>query len=206
MVDPVDAFHLHYYDAEAWRRTRWLGVEAQKCPLDLWIYQELLFELRPDLILETGTMFGGSALFLASICDLLGHGEVVSVDLVHRAPLPQHPRLQFILGSSTDAAVLEHMRFRSQGKQTVMAVLDSDHSFAHVLAELEAYQHLVTPGSMLIVEDTNVNGNPILPDHGPGPREAVAEFLRRHDTFRVERQWERQLLTFNAGGFLRRIA
>jgi cephalosporin hydroxylase len=98
------------------------------------------------------------------------------------------------------------MRFRSFGKQTVMAVLDSDHSYAHVLAELEAYQHLVTPGSMLIVEDTNVNGNPILPDHGPGPREAVAEFLRRHDTFRVERQWERQLLTFNSGGFLRRIA
>src|SRR5207245_1529865 len=116
---------------------------------------------RPDMIIETGTMFGGSAIFLASICDLLGGGEVVSVDLVHRRALPKHPRVEFILGSSVDRAVLDHMRFRAAGKETVMVVLDSDHSCDHVLAELDAYAPLVTPGSMLVVEDTNVNGRPV---------------------------------------------
>ena len=72
--------------------TRWLGVRTDKCPLDLWIYQELLHELRPDLIVETGTAFGGSALYFASLCDLLGHGRVLTIDVQPQEGRPEHPQ------------------------------------------------------------------------------------------------------------------
>src|SRR5437588_8314078 len=101
----IDAFHQLYYDSKpvggTWAATFWLGTPAQKCPLDLWIYQEIMHELEPDLIIETGTAQGGSALFLASICDLLGNGRVVSIDIAPRDDRPVHPRTPYYLCSST---------------------------------------------------------------------------------------------------------
>ena len=85
-----------------------------------------------------------------------------------------------------------------------MVVLDSNHSRDHVLRELEVYGPLVTPGCYLVVEDTNVNGHPVLPDHGPGPMEAVEEFLATTDDFEVDRGRENRLLSFNPSGYLRR--
>ncbi|HZQ97896.1 MAG TPA: CmcI family methyltransferase, partial [Chloroflexota bacterium] len=77
-----------------WRDTYWHGVRVRKCPLDLWVYQELLHELRPDLIVETGTAYGGSALYLAHMCDLLGQGEVVTVDAAQHPDRPKHGRIE----------------------------------------------------------------------------------------------------------------
>ena len=91
--------------ARPFEDTHWMGVPALKCPLDLWVYQELLFRLRPGLIVETGTRHGGTALYLAHLCDLLGRGRVASVD-IEALPRPQHPRIRYIKGSSTDPGIV----------------------------------------------------------------------------------------------------
>jgi len=206
--DPaVDRFHRLYYDRAqtTWKNTWWLGTAVQKCPLDLWVYQELIVELRPELILETGTCAGGSALFLATMCEIVGRGQVVSVDIDPRPGRPVHPRVTYLTGSSTDEAILDQLRARARGRSPVMAILDSDHSREHVAAELSLYAPLVTVGSYLVVEDTNVNGHPVLPEFGPGPREAVDAFLAANSAFEVDESREKFLMTFNPRGFLRRM-
>jgi cephalosporin hydroxylase len=202
----VDAFHVAYYEAVTWRDTWWLGVPVAKCPLDLWLYQELLVELRPDLVIETGTFFGGSAHFMACVCELIGHGEVVTVDIRPRKGQPRHPRLEYYIGSSTAPYTVERVRRRAEGLERVMVVLDSWHARDHVLRELDAYAPLVTDGSLLIVEDTNLNGHPVRPDYGPGPMEAVREFLAGHPEFQVDPRGDKHLMTFHPGGWLRRVS
>ena len=98
----TDAFHRLYYDSETWKQTTWLGQPVQKCPLDLWVYQEILVETRPDLIVETGTYLGGSARFLASVCDELGYGRIVTIDVLEHPGRPRHRRITYVNGSSTD--------------------------------------------------------------------------------------------------------
>ena len=204
----TDGFHRLYYErGEAggtWKDTTFLGVTTWKVPLDLWVYQELLAELRPGLIIETGTAHGGSALYLATMCETLGGGEVVSVDIGHWPDRPAHRRLTYLTASSTDHDVVAQVAERAEGAGTVLVVLDSDHSRDHVLAELRAYAPLVTPGSYLVVEDTNINGHPVYEAFGPGPMEAVQDFLKERDDFEVDRSREKFLLSFNPGGWLRK--
>jgi len=107
----VDRFHSLFY--ERWRdgtadtvNLSWLGYNVRKCALDLWIYQELLVRTRPDVVVETGTLFGGSALYFASILDLLGHGSIVTVDIEERDGRPQHPRITYLTGSSADPQIV----------------------------------------------------------------------------------------------------
>src|SRR5665213_323410 len=205
----LDEFHkLYYYSSVAgktWSDTWWQGIQVLKCPLDLWIYQEIIFRVRPDLIIETGTYKGGAAHFLASMCELAGEGEVVTVDFEAYPDLPIHPRITYLLGSSTEKAILRTFRERAEGKHSVLVILDSDHSIAHVRRELELYAPLVTKGSYLIAEDTNINGNPVLPESGPGPKEAIDDFLKSHSEFTIDRSMEKLLMTFNPGGYLKRI-
>ena len=203
----TNRFHkLYYYRrAQTWRNTRWLGVDVLKCPLDLWIYQELLHEVRPDWIVETGTAFGGSAAYLASLCDVLGHGQVLTIDPVERPGRPVHPRIRYLRGRSTDADVVAHVARRVAGARAVMVLLDSDHSCANVLAELRAYHRFVTPGSYCVVEDGNVGGHPVAREFGAGPQDAVRAFLAETDAFAVDRECEKFYLTFNPGGYLRRV-
>jgi cephalosporin hydroxylase len=202
----VDRFHALYYDrrVQTWGETYWLGHHALKCPLDLWVYQEILHEVRPDLIIETGTYRGGSTLFLASMCDLLGRGEVVTVDAAQQKGRPRHRRITYLTGSSTSEAILGHVRRRARRKKRVLVILDSGHGKEQVLAEMRAYAPLVTAGSYLIVEDTNLNGHPVESDHGPGPAEAVAAFLAENSAFERDESREKFLLTFNPGGFLKK--
>jgi cephalosporin hydroxylase len=205
----LDGFHRLYYDAgEAggtWKDTSFLGVTTWKSPLDLWVYQELVWELRPGLIVETGTAHGGSALYLASLCETVGGGEVVSVDIGEWPDRPAHPRLTYVVASSTDPRVVAELAERAAGAGVVLVVLDSDHSRDHVLAELRAYAPLVTPGSYLVVEDTNINGHPVYEAFGPGPMEAVHDFLKERDDFEVDRTREKFLFSFNPGGWLRKV-
>lgn len=204
----VEQFHRLYYESEAqtWKNTFFLGVRTAKCPLDLWIYQELLVELRPDLIVECGTAWGGSALYLATICDLIGTGRIITIDVADEPGRPSHPRITYVRGSSTSDEVVAMVHEQAAGAETVLVLLDSDHSYAHVRGELVAYSPLVTPGSYLVVEDTNVNGHPVLPEFGPGPWEAAEEFLATHPEFTVDNEREKFFLTFNPRGFLRRRA
>src|SRR5205814_5088191 len=87
----VSAFHRLYYHARIWGNTYWMGIPTYKCPLDLWVYQEIIFELRPHVIVECGTFKGGSALFMASILDQIDRGHVLTVDIEERSGLPKHP-------------------------------------------------------------------------------------------------------------------
>ena len=201
------SFALEYYnDPSTWRATYWLGVPTAKCPLDLWIYQEILTETRPDLIVETGTHMGGSALFLASVCDQLGNGSVLTIDIVDRSDRPQHPRITYVSGSSTDPDVVAQIGHRVRLAERVMVILDSDHSEAHVFDELSQLGPMVSPDCYLIVEDTNVNGHPVEPGFGPGPAEALERYLDiAPPRFIVDRSREKLLLTFNPGGYLRRM-
>jgi cephalosporin hydroxylase len=206
----VDSFHRLYYETgEAggtWKDTRWMGVPIWKCPLDLWVYQELLHELEPDLIIETGTAYGGSSLYLAMLCEAKGRGEVLSIDIGEWPQRPCHQRLTYHTGSSTDPGLVERIAERARPLPTVLVVLDSDHSYDHVLAELRAYSPMVTPGSYVVVEDTNINAHPVYEEFGPGPMEAVQDFLKERDDFAVDHTREKLLLTFNPHGWLRRLS
>jgi cephalosporin hydroxylase len=202
----VDDFHRLYYHTEeqTWKTTRWLGVSLHKCPLDLWIYQEIIFDQRPDLIIETGTLFGGSAFYLATILDLVGQGRIVSIDIEQREGRPSHERTTYLTGSSVDKEILSQVEKMAADAGKVMVILDSDHSKKHVAAELEAYKRFVTPGCYLVVEDTNVNGHPVFAGHGQGPMEAVEEFLQQDPEFVADREKEKYFLTFNPKGFLKK--
>lgn len=183
-----------------------MGVHAIKNPLDLWIYQELIYETKPDYIIETGTNLGGSALFLANLCDLIDHGEVISIDLNElRDDYPAHERITYIGGlSSVDPAVRACLP--AQGQSKCMVILDSDHAQKHVAAELDFYAPYVSSGCYLIVEDTSVNGHPLLPEHGPGPWEAVEDFMFSDlgQEFQIDVRCHKFLFTLHPNGFLRR--
>ena len=200
----VSRAHDILYLSDAWTDTTWLGAQALKNPLDLWIYQEIMVETRPELIVETGTYRGGSAFYLASICDLLGAGEVLSVDVEPlRDDYPAHPRITYLGGrSSTDPEVVAEVRGRAAGKRTLV-VLDSDHSQAHVEAELAAYAEIVPVGCYLIVEDSNIGQ--IRKDLLPGPLEAIESFVAGTDEFEIDRAREKFLITQNPSGYLRRV-
>ena len=203
----VDQFsRLYYHDSQrTWRETWYRGVAIRKCPLDLWIYQELIHEVQPDLIIEAGTAFGGSAYFLGDLCDTLGSGQVVSIDIHLEPDLPQHPRVTYLEGSSVDPQIVSQVAGRVPPGGTVLVILDSDHAQAHVVAEMQAYSPLVTAGSYVVVEDTNVHGHPALPSFPAGPMEAVQQFLAGTDEFVVDRSREKFLTTFNPSGYLRRV-
>jgi len=205
----VSEFHKLYYDAAedsgTWNNTYWVGVPTLKCPLDMWIYQEILVRIRPDKIIECGTAQGGSALFLAHICDIIDQGEVITIDIDDIKGRPEHERIEYLFGSSISEEILHMVSNRIQGEDVVMVILDSDHNRDHVLKEMELYSPLVTRGSYLVVEDTNINGNPVLADFGPGPAEAVREFLQHHNEFEVDRNMEKFYMTFSPGGYLRRV-
>jgi cephalosporin hydroxylase len=208
----VDEFHKLFYESalSTWASTFWLGVPAEKYPCDLWIYQEIIQELKPDFIIETGTRFGGSALFMASICDLIGHGHIITVDIEDlpssSTVRPPHARITYLTGSSTSAEVVADVRARVDSASRVMAILDSDHQMTHVISEMKIYADLVTDDSYLIVEDTNINGHPVAASFGHGPMEAVELFLAGTEDFFVDRSREKLLLSFNPGGFLRKAA
>ena len=205
----ADAFHRAYY--EAWMDGQgsmdlaWFGYRTMKSPNDLWAYQEIIAETKPEVVVECGTAFGGSSYFFASMFDLLQRGEVITIDVEERGNQPVHPRITRLVGSSTDPLIVSDVK-RRIGRKRTMVVLDSDHSEAHVAAELAAYHSIVSPGCFLIVEDTDINGHPVLPDHGPGPMEAVEAFLPTAPQFIVDESRERFMLTLHPRGYLKRVS
>jgi cephalosporin hydroxylase len=207
--DVVARFHDLYY--RRWHlagadtvNLSWFGFKLMKCPLDLWIYQELIVRTRPEIIVECGTFAGGSALYLASICDMLGHGSVITIDIEPQPDRPIHPRITYVTGSSIDPAVVARTKEMVAGARAIV-ILDSDHHQSHVKEEMDAYASLVQVGDYLIVEDTNINGNPTFLEYGSGPMEAVEQFLAGNDKFQMDFRCERFMLTFNPRGYLRRI-
>jgi cephalosporin hydroxylase len=204
-LNSADGFHYYYYHQKLWEnQTRWLGVQIAKLPLDLFVFQEILSDQKPDILIETGTWHGGSALFFASIMDLIAHGKVITIDIEAKPNLPTHPRITYLLGSSTSDDIIDQLKRQIPPGATVMVTLDSAHSRDHVLNELRRYSQLVTPGQYLVVEDTNVNGHPVQRDHGPGPMEALEAFMKENDAFESDASREKFLVTFNPRGWLRK--
>ena len=190
----------------------WLGIPVVKTPADMWMMQQIITEVRPDYIVEAGTYCGGSALYFAHVLDglALADAKVITIDIVDKtqavSKLPLwRKRVEFLLGSSTDEAIVSKIRRQVRGKK-VIVVLDSNHTKGHVLNELEAYAHLVSPGSYLIVEDTSIDAIPLRPDFGPGPMAALLEFLDSPAgaSFSPDPTRETFLLTFHPGGWLKR--
>jgi cephalosporin hydroxylase len=165
----------------------------------------MIHSLRPALIIETGTAFGGSAHYMASMCDLVGHGKVVTIDLHPQPNRPEHERITYVNASSTAPDTVARIKSMVDvAGGPVVVILDSDHRMEHVAGELELYHPFVTSGSYLIVEDTNLNGHPVEPEHGPGPMEAMQAFLPSHPEFAHDSAMDKFLMTFNPKGFLKR--
>jgi cephalosporin hydroxylase len=200
-------FHLHYYKTVqlSWRSTTWMGVPVEKSPLDMWVYQEILQQTRPDVLIEAGTAEGGSAYYYATIFDLLGHGRVITIDIEDSPRRPKHPRITYLLGSSTGDDIVAKVKSMIAPGEKVMVSLDSDHRKPHVSEELKIYSDIVTPGHYMVVEDTNINGHPVLPDFGPGPMEALQEFLSHDTRYVSDRSREKFAITFFPQGWLKRV-
>jgi cephalosporin hydroxylase len=176
-----EEYHKWFYNSGVFNKTTWMGVLCQKSPGDMWNYQEILFDLKPSLVIEFGTNQGGSALFFANVMRQVGEPfKVLSVDVYH-GPLQAKARsdsdIFFLESRSTVPAVAEQIeRLKRQYPGRIFAILDSDHSMNHVLAEMKLLRPLLSPGDYLVVEDSNMNGNPVLPGWGPGPHEAIEAY------------------------------
>lgn len=195
---------------DLWQNMYWLGIPVMKTPGDMWMMQQVIAEIRPDFIIEAGTWRGGSALYYAHALDALelDSARVITIDVqdltaeVSRFPVWQR-RVEFIHGSSTDPAVVSRIAERVEGKK-VLVVLDSLHTGEHVRKELAAYAPLVSPESYIVVEDTNLDGVPLLPELGSGPMSAVRSFLASDAgaAFRSDATREIFLTTFHPNGWL----
>lgn len=203
----VNSFTKLYYHSRPriWNNTFWFGVPIGKCPTDLWIYQEIMFETRPDVIIECGTGTGGSALYLAQHCDLMGNGRIITIDIAEQPNRPDHERITYITGSSIAPQTLQRIKELISSTDKVLVILDSDHSKNHVLQELNSYSELVTLGSYIIVEDTIIGGHPVKPHRKPGPMEAVKEFIKTNENFIIDKSREKFYLTFNRNGYLKKV-
>ncbi len=198
----------------------WMGRPIIQLPQDILAMQELIFRIRPELIIETGIAHGGSLVFHASMLELLGGaGTVLGIDIDIRAhnrvEIEKHPmahRIRMLQGSSIDPEIVRAVESAAAGRANVLVALDSNHTHDHVLAELRAYSPLVRAGSYLVVFDTLVEDMPegFFPDRpwgkGNSPKTAVHAFLRENDRFEIDRDLQSKLLlTVAPDGYLRCI-
>jgi len=200
-----------FHDVPTWQQTFFHNVQIEKNPLDLWMMQQLIYEIQPDFIVETGTWRGGSALYWAHTLNGAGleKSRVITVDIQDQtknaAAHPLWKYVTFMKGSSTDPKIVAEITRLVQGRKVIVA-LDSDHSMKHVLDELHAYSPMVSARSYLVVEDTHIDGIPTQPEAGPGPLAAVQKFLAEDAGKAFEQDLTREafIMTFNPGGWLRR--
>jgi cephalosporin hydroxylase len=201
-----------FHDIPVWRNTWFQNVRIEKNPLDLWMMQQLIYELQPEFIVETGTWRGGSALYWAYTLNGMGleNSRVITVDIQNlngnAAANPLWKKyVTFMKGSSTDEKIVGEIQKLVAGHKTLV-VLDSDHTMKHVVNELHAYAPMVTSKSYLVVEDTHLDGVPTQKDFGPGPLAAVQTFLAEPagKEFTQDFSREAMIMTFNPGGWLKK--
>lgn len=202
----------------------WLGRPIIQYPQDMIAMQEIIWEVKPDLIIETGIAHGGSLIFYASILELVAtctgnEGEVIGVDIDirshNRKAIEEHPmfkRISMIQGSSIEPEIVAQVIEKAKGKKRILVCLDSNHTHAHALAELEAYARLTSVGSYCVVFDTLIEdmGDGVYPDRpwGPGdnPKTAVWEYLRTHPEFEIDKDIQNKILiTVAPDGYLKRV-
>ncbi len=199
----------------------WLGRPIIQFPQDMIAMQEIVWQVKPDLIIETGIAHGGSLIFYASILELLGNnGEALGIDIDIRehnlVEIEKHPmfkRISMIEGSSVDKNIAKQVHDFAKDKKQILVVLDSMHTHDHVLKELEFYSPLVTKGSYLVVFDTAIEDMPedFFPDRpwgkGNNPKTAVWEFLKNNKHFEIDKMIGNKLLiTVAPSGYLKRVS
>lgn len=196
----------------------WLGIPIIQLPEDVVMMQELIYKVRPDVIVETGTAHGGTAVFYASMLELLGKGHVISIDIeirkYNRLAIQAHPmskRITLIEGPCTDDDILSRVRQLIRPRDAVLVALDSNHTYVHVSEELEKYSQLVTPGSYIVVFDGVMEMLTDAPSGSPSwatdsPAAAIRDFVAEHEEFEVDPYCNRLGVTYCPDGFLRRKA
>lgn len=175
-----EAYVRWFHESNVWKEMSWHGLLTMKLPTDIWNYQEIIFERRIEHVIETGTRFGGSALFFAeTLAARRARGPVVSIDIVtYTRQVKAIQGVHFLQGDSAAPAVVEQaLALLPPERGPLFLILDSSHVAAHVLAELRAWVPRMRTGDYLVVEDTIVNGHPVRALHGPGPWEALDQFL-----------------------------
>ncbi len=188
------------------QQTKYFGIPTIKNPLDFWIYQEIIYSVKPDIIIEIGNYCGGSTLALAHLLDNINHGKIIGVDIDHeKVPdqVKRHPRITLITGDA--CASFTTVREMVKAKDKVIIIEDSSHTYKNTLNILRLYHSLIKPGHYFIVEDGicyhGLNTGPF-----PGPYEAVEQFIKENKHFEIDRTKEAFFITWNPKGFLRRIS
>ena len=199
----------YFHNKSFLKSITWMGIPVRKSIFDLWVYQEILFENKPDLIIEIGSLYGGSTLYLAQLLEMIGNGNVISIDLNHENFQAQHHRIETIEGDCSEESVIKQIKSKIQNK-TVMVVHDGDHSEESVIRDLSLYAPFVTKGQYLIVEDGiydlfNPKKVSIKPNQR-GPLKAIRKFIAGHSNeFIVDKEREKFNLTTNPWGYLRKV-
>lgn len=215
----AEQFNLESNKSQYSYNFSWMGRPIIQYPQDMIAMQELIWDIKPDLIIETGIAHGGSLIYYASLLELIGKGEVLGIDIDirahNKAAIEAHPmfkRITMIEGSSIASDTLDKVKAYAAGKQTIMVCLDSNHTHEHVLNELKLYAPFVTKDSYLVVFDTIVEDMPdnYLPGRpwkkGDNPKTAVWDFVKEHPEFEIDHSIDNKLLISVAPeGYLKRV-
>jgi len=195
---------LELMQARIMSRSTYHGIKTLKSPIDFWVYQEIIFEKRPEVIVEIGTYQGGSTLALAHLLDQLGHGRVISIDVRHDLVAEiarRHPRITLITGDACEVYPLVKQSIGNE--KNVLIIEDSAHLFDITLNILRTYSPLIPPGGYFIVEDS-ICHHGIKSGPNPGPYEAIEEFLAGNHDFVSDRSQESFPITWSPKGYLLR--
>jgi cephalosporin hydroxylase len=206
-VDVINIFHWMFYNRNnTWQKATWMGVPCYQNPLDMWVTQEIINETEPTYIIETGSGKGGSALFYVSTNPKVHVISIDKQDNINMVPVFNHDRVWWKVGRSTDPDIVEEVKRSIKPSDKVMVVLDSDHTVENVLAEMRIYSPMVTRGCYMIINDTNLGGNPVESKYCPvpGPMGAVVEFMKENQDFEIDKTRERFMVTFFPNGWLKR--
>jgi cephalosporin hydroxylase len=201
-------YHKKILRAPGGSRATWLGVPILKNPLDAWIYQEIIFKVKPDFIIEIGSYDGGSTVFFASLLDLLGNGKVISIDIDRSHYLAKHSRIIEVTGDSSSEEVVTKVKEICKNGR-VLVSHDGDHQTERVLQDLNLYADLVSKGSYFVVEDGITDmfraGEGMSSAFAGGPLLAIERFLKERKDFIIDKEQERHLVTYHPSGFLKKI-
>lgn len=220
LLESAKQFNIESNKSKYSYNFKWLGRPIIQYPQDIIAMQELIWEIKPDLIIETGIAHGGSLILYASILELIGNGEVVGIDIdirrhnkIEIETHSMYKRITMIEGSSVNKDVVKKVQEVAKNKKKVMVLLDSNHTHSHVLKELELYANFTSVGSYCIVFDTVVEdlpknympgGRPWNP--GNSPKSAVFEFLKKNNNFEIDKSIDNKILISVApDGYLKRI-
>jgi len=187
-------------------KTTYFGIGAQKSPMDAWVYQEIVYETLPDVIIEIGTAHGGGTLFLAHLCDLLGKGRVIGLDISHQNvpdTVRKHPRISLVEGDACQN--FEYVEKMISKDERVLVIEDSSHTYENTLNILRLYTRLTKPGDYFIVEDSICHHGLVVGPY-PGPYEAIETFVTENKEFEIDRTREHFLISWNPKGYLKRTA